>query len=147
MSNMSLEPSSPSDSFAISQHASSSSRAPYSSSSSSQSQQDTFEAGEEAIPPRRPAPRFSLFAPGSSARHDDEDVIEQEGQGEGEADADETPHTSAPPVDPSARDDKLRESLYELRQMNEVFEGFLTALEAARGHNEVRTSASSVVAS
>lgn len=35
------------------------------------------------------------------------------------------------------RDDKLRESLYELRQMNQVFDGFLTSLEAARDHNEV----------
>lgn len=35
------------------------------------------------------------------------------------------------------RDDKLRESLYELRRMNDVFEGFLSALEAARGHNQV----------
>ena len=38
---------------------------------------------------------------------------------------------------PAQSDDKLRESLYELREMNEVFDGFLTALEAARGHNEV----------
>ncbi|CAD6582105.1 MAG: hypothetical protein TREMPRED_003173 [Tremellales sp. Tagirdzhanova-0007] len=37
---------------------------------------------------------------------------------------------------PAQSDDKLRESLYELREMNEVFDGFLTALEAARGHNE-----------
>ena len=36
------------------------------------------------------------------------------------------------------RDEKLRESLYELRKMNEVFDGFLEALKAARGHNEVR---------
>ncbi|ORX33513.1 DASH complex subunit Duo1-domain-containing protein [Kockovaella imperatae] len=35
----------------------------------------------------------------------------------------------------SSRDDVLRESLYELKQMNEVFDGFLGALEAARGHN------------
>jgi hypothetical protein len=42
-------------------------------------------------------------------------------------------------------DDKLRESLYELRQMNEVFDGFLIALEAARGHNEVSRSASTCI--
>jgi hypothetical protein len=35
------------------------------------------------------------------------------------------------------RDERLRESLYELRSMNEVFDGFLNALEAAKGHNEV----------
>ncbi|WVF70123.1 hypothetical protein IAT40_004911 [Kwoniella sp. CBS 6097] len=35
-----------------------------------------------------------------------------------------------------ARENKLRESLYELRRMNEVFDGFLGALEGVRGHNE-----------
>ena len=37
----------------------------------------------------------------------------------------------------AGRDVKLRESLYELRKMNEVFDGFLGASEAARGHNLV----------
>jgi hypothetical protein len=56
---------------------------------------------------------------------------------------DQTIHATAGPSrqSPSVsidRDDRLRESLYELRRMNEVFEGFLGALEASRGHNEVR---------
>lgn len=35
------------------------------------------------------------------------------------------------------RDEKLKDSLYELRGMNDTFEVFLNALESARGHNEV----------
>jgi hypothetical protein len=77
------------------------------------------------------------------------DGEEQDGEGdhdaeEGEEGEDQTIHAGAEssraatrPVSTGERDDKLRESLYELRRMNEVFEGFLGALEAARGHNEV----------
>lgn len=112
-------------------------------------------------------PRFSLFAPprppsaeppaedhsGGSAdggeqdgegERDDEEGQEDEDEEAGEEGEDQTIHAgagpsraAARPVSTGERDDKLRESLYELRRMNEVFEGFLGALEAARGHNEV----------
>jgi hypothetical protein len=55
---------------------------------------------------------------------------------EGEGKGDQTIHASAQ-ITAEERDDRLRESLYELRSMNEVFDGFLEALESARGHNEV----------
>jgi hypothetical protein len=68
---------------------------------------------------------------------------EEEDVDEGEEDAggrgqeeDETIHPKSQQTK-YERDDKLRESLYELRQMNQVFDGFLTSLEAARDHNEV----------
>lgn len=40
------------------------------------------------------------------------------------------------PVD-AQRDERLRAALFELRKMNEVFENYARALEAARHHNEV----------
>jgi hypothetical protein len=40
----------------------------------------------------------------------------------------------------AAREEKLKDSLYELRGMNDTFEMFLGALESARGHNEVSPS-------
>lgn len=52
-------------------------------------------------------------------------------------DSDERTGDGVGPQSKAQREDKLRESLYELRGMNEVFEGFLAALESARGHNEV----------
>lgn len=104
-------------------------------------------------------PRFSLFAaprqtpsssqngiPSNMVNGDyDEDGL-MDGDGDETLDAiqakdgdDATIHgNAAPRVQSSAeRDDKLRESLYELRKMNEVFEGFLKALEDAKSHNEV----------
>lgn len=116
-------------------------------------------------------PRFSLFAPprppsteipgSDSPEHSDRrerEVREDEdGEGDGEEDEegedgdDQTIHAQAGPsrqqdrVSSGDRDDRLRESLYELRRMNEVFEGFLGALEASRGHNEVSTLAMSNV--
>lgn len=107
----------------------------------------------------RTKPRFSLFAPQSggsavSTGHaqreldDLEDHPEDPGRGEErhfgseegegiEAAEGETIHSSKPAQSSEEREDRLRESLYELRQMNEVFDGFLSALLAARGHNEV----------
>lgn len=103
----------------------------------------------------KPKPRFSLFAAprppsaeglqahggdqGQYADEDEEgDVTVQGDEGAGE---DETIHANANVNGhrPSSgeRDDRLRESLYELRSMNEVFDGFLGALESARGHNQV----------
>jgi hypothetical protein len=38
----------------------------------------------------------------------------------------------------AARDERLKDSLYELRSINDTFEIFLGALESARGHNQVR---------
>ncbi|GFZ49085.1 hypothetical protein JCM24511_06835 [Saitozyma sp. JCM 24511] len=106
----------------------------------------------------RAKPRFSLFAPQSggsavSTGHaqreldDLEDDPEDPGRGEErhfgseeaegiEAAEGETIHSSRPAQSLEEREDRLRESLYELRQMNEVFDGFLSALLAARGHNE-----------
>lgn len=113
----------------------------------------------DVLPPSKPKPRFSLFAapraPPAEDRGvgDGEDEDEDEGdvtmhagnrgadgEGEGEDGEDQTIHAGLgrsggqSAVD---REDKLRESLYELRSMNEVFDGFLNALEAAKGHNEV----------
>ena len=44
----------------------------------------------------------------------------------------------------AAREERLKDSLYELRGINDTFEIFLDALESARGHNEV-CHASSIV--
>jgi hypothetical protein len=93
--------------------------------------------------------RFSLF-PTREAQppqySEQGEGQEEEGQGEEEEEVrgeDETIHPSSShrgrgdgDTD-TDKDEKLRESLYELQQMNDVFEGFLGALEAARGHNEV----------
>ena len=40
----------------------------------------------------------------------------------------------------AAREERLKDSLYELRGINDTFEMFLDALESARGHNEVRNT-------
>ena len=45
------------------------------------------------------------------------------------------------------RDERLKDSLYELRGMNDTFEIFLQALESARGHNEVSPSTSPLLPS
>jgi hypothetical protein len=83
------------------------------------------------------APRFSLFAPNQhhvSSDKDDEkhEYGERHDQGV-EGDGDETVHYPTR-VSNAEREDKLRE------QMNEVFDGFLGALESARGHNQVSCS-------
>jgi hypothetical protein len=89
---------------------------------------------------RTAKPRFSLFAPQASAPDgvEEQETAEVEEVGEEEVEEMHDEETIHPRIVTSAeREDRLRESLYELRQMNEVFEGFLGALEAARGHNEV----------
>ena len=85
--------------------------------------------------------RFSLFAPNVEPKinghhwpaDDDDDADAEERPAD---DEDVTVHPSAPRSS-AERDERLRESLYELRRMNEVFDGFLNALDLARGHNEV----------
>ena len=101
-------------------------------------------------PKRKTQPRFSLFAAPAdnqrpaAASKGREALIErssesiEEGYEEEEEEQQPIPRAAGVSESSTARDDKLRESLYELRQMNEVFDGFLNALEAARGHNEVR---------
>ncbi|WVQ76749.1 hypothetical protein IAR50_006423 [Cryptococcus sp. DSM 104548] len=106
-------------------------------------------------------PRFSLFAPpkdydqsSSHSLHENEqDEREQlqndepegentqEGLDEGqEDDAEKTQSQSQSRAGEtgtdSDRDKRLRESLYELRKFNEVFDGFIGALEGVKGHNE-----------
>lgn len=144
LSTMSLEPMSPSDSFSLARSSSTHDRAPLASSSSSSSSHAASDQSQQDTPqPRRTKPRFSLFPnkhnsqPTTSGK--DQSVEGREETGE---DQSSTPVGPVGPVTISAqsktaRDDKLRESLYELRQMNDVFEGFLTALESAKGHNEV----------
>ena len=125
--------------------------------------EDDEEEEQEETPQKykKPSkPRFSLFAPPTSfqastssssrqssnpsGRVEEEDGEEGEEE-EGERDDNETIHGSVATrfegkgkqQTSQEREDKLRESLYELRGMNEVFEGFLGALEGARGHNQV----------
>ncbi|WVQ97761.1 hypothetical protein IAU59_004875 [Kwoniella sp. CBS 9459] len=120
-------------------------------------------AGEAKV---KAKPRFSLFAPpqpplpegeGEGFHYDDDD--EDDAARYSGEDEDQTVHGRAlnGSGDPGrqqsessrakgegggtiagreARETKLRESLYELRRMNEVFDGFLGALEGVRGHNE-----------
>ncbi len=52
-------------------------------------------------------------------------------------DDDETIQVGRAKENDEGRDDKLRATLFELRKMNEVFEGFLGALEGVKEHNEV----------
>lgn len=110
----------------------------------------------------QPGPRFSLFGPkqsqslqasasGSSRStreeqeavvEDDEDVVDQ---GEEEEEGDRTvtiEQEEQTPASRAAREERLKDSLYELRGINDTFEIFLDALESARGHNEVCLSSS-----
>jgi len=70
----------------------------------------------------------------------EEDEVEAEAEGEdGEGDRtvtieQEEEQTAA---GRAAREERLKDSLYELRGINDTFEMFLGALESARGHNEV----------
>ena len=68
----------------------------------------------------------------SGEREDDEHRIEA-----GHVQAEDVPVSRSSRMGNAERDERLRESLYELREMNKVFDGFLGALEAARGHNLV----------
>ncbi|RXK42130.1 hypothetical protein M231_00487 [Tremella mesenterica] len=67
---------------------------------------------------------------GNVSLDEDERSEGKEGMG-GEEEEENTIHPSY-----RQKEDKLREGLYELKRMNEVFDGFLNALEAAKGHNE-----------
>ncbi|KAE8540357.1 hypothetical protein D1P53_003302 [Cryptococcus gattii VGV] len=110
-------------------------------------------------------PRFSLFAPPRQAYEDDDrrsiaeeeddertssignrgdvsipnEVYEREKggdiKGEGEDEERVRPQEHSRQHD-SDGEKKLRESLYELRKFNEVFEGFIGSLEGVKGHNE-----------
>ncbi|OCF33896.1 hypothetical protein I316_04238 [Kwoniella heveanensis BCC8398] len=92
-------------------------------------------------------PRFSLFAPPrppsaepeadvqAQVRDHDQEQDNDDNEQQHDHEANENNRGSSTAAR-EARDDKLRESLYELRRMNEVFDGFLGALEGVRGHNE-----------
>lgn len=101
-------------------------------------------------------PRFSLFAPQSSTQksslmsstsssavpeEEEQEAAEEEaGEEDGDVEADQTiiaGQEEATEENRGARDERLRESLYELRNINDTFEMFLGALESARGHNQV----------
>lgn len=114
-------------------------------------------------------PRFSLFAPPRQAYEDDDrrsiaeeeddertssivnrgdvsipnEVYEREEgggiKGEGGDEERVRPQEHSRQHD-SDGEKKLRESLYELRKFNEVFEGFIGSLEGVKGHNEVSFS-------
>ncbi|OXG27813.1 hypothetical protein C367_02490 [Cryptococcus neoformans Ze90-1] len=110
-------------------------------------------------------PRFSLFAPSRQAYEDDDrqSVMEEEGDKRtsaiedrddvtisnegyrreegGDTEGEEEDEERVRPQEHSRQRDsdgekKLRESLYELRKFNEVFEGFIGSLEGVKGHNE-----------
>jgi hypothetical protein len=105
-------------------------------------------------------PRFSLFAPSSSqsertkpnsqssglarrqalTEEDEEEHIDEEAEeGEG-GEGDRTitiEQEEETATGRAAREERLKDSLYELRSINDTFEIFLGALESARGHNEV----------
>ena len=95
---------------------------------------DMFLASPEPSSTSRPKSRFSLFAQPPNGHMEDQPPP---------GDEDVTVHASVMKrpngVSSHERDERLRESLYELRRMNEVFDGVLNALEAARGHNQVKT--------
>lgn len=112
---------------------------------------DDAEGNDEPIAQKgtktKPKPRFSLFAPQAIAAStssgplssSNRSGLEERPDPASTEGSDQTPTSATLPRTQStaARDEKLRESLYELREMNNVFEGFLSALEDARGHNEV----------
>lgn len=91
--------------------------------------------------------RFSLFVAPKPAEDDVEDDYEPkmraiETKNEAGTRAESTQaelkqQAHASRVEDKDRDEQLRASLFELRNMNDVFDGFLEALESAKGHNEV----------
>ncbi|WVQ82116.1 hypothetical protein IAT38_004244 [Cryptococcus sp. DSM 104549] len=98
-----------------------------------------FEPQPRDTRPKSAKPRFSLFARSASERPD-------ELAGEEEADVSQYQEDEGTPrrqVDAPVRrgpsgdgNDRLRESLYELKRINETFDGLLGALEGAKGHND-----------
>lgn len=106
--------------------------------------------------------RFSLFVAPKPAEDDQDDYEEEqprkatrtqeaddveatyddERQPQADASRQHQPHSREPRVDDKDRDEHLRASLFELRKMNDVFDGFMEALESAKGHNEVRSAVS-----
>ena len=89
--------------------------------------QENGSSGQRAASPQRQG-RGGEF-PDDDVRRDDDGDIEPVKQ---------APVRRSSRMGNAERDERLRESLYELREMNKVFDGFLGALEAARGHNLVR---------
>ncbi|OCF59154.1 hypothetical protein L486_03655 [Kwoniella mangroviensis CBS 10435] len=98
-------------------------------------------------------PRFSLFAPTQPTTYDDEDGNENEDEDQTiqhsnnlqPRDEEEEKHEEheagrrqrrSQLLSDDDREDRLRSSLYELRKMNEVFEGVIGAMEGVRGHNQ-----------
>lgn len=67
-----------------------------------------------------------------------EDEAEEDGEGDRTVTIDQEEEQTA--AGRAAREERLKDSLYELRGMNDTFEMFLGALESARGHNQVSTS-------
>lgn len=117
--------------------------------------------------PESRTPATSGFGSGSGSSrptfdygHEDENENDDvDGQGDGDGDITILPSTSVSEDDQDEsstetrkqvkeengmtaearmkRDERLKDSLYELRGMNDTFEIFLNALESARGHNQV----------
>lgn len=114
--------------------------------------------GGSATLARPSRPRFSLFArPPTEDGPGDETMMaasyrpattEQQDEGGNDSDEEvkslgddehdeETIQLGRRMENDAERDEKLRATLFELRKMNEVFEGFLGALEGVKEHNEV----------
>ncbi|WVR04377.1 hypothetical protein IAU60_001379 [Kwoniella sp. DSM 27419] len=93
-------------------------------------------------------PRFSLFAAPKPLEPEQPELVHEgdapaqgedvsgHGRGGDEQDGQAGEDHGEPGQTSAERETKLRESLYGLRKMNEVFEGFLGALEGVRGHNQ-----------
>lgn len=74
-----------------------------------------------------------------------EDDENEDDQGEEAEEGDRTvtiDQDEQTPASRAAREERLKDSLYELRGINDTFEIFLDALESAGGHNEVCLSSS-----
>lgn len=141
----------------------SSSSGPASGSTSTHDRSEPAPKMMEKETPRNFKARQSVFpAPGSTSRplgestgslgssstskpparsqldEDEDEQEEDEGDVTIHASAEDEPEVADTETEGRARrDERLKDSLYELRGMNDTFEVFLNALESARGHNEV----------
>jgi len=68
---------------------------------------------------------------------DEAEGEEEEGEEEGDRTVTIEQEEEQTAAGRAAREERLKDSLYELRGINDTFEMFLGALESARGHNEV----------